>query len=50
MDNAQLTLPYKTISMSPYELSHGVTPWKSFDWKEPDPPKNAQEELLQEEA
>ena len=35
IDNAQLTLPYKTISMSLYQLSHGVLPCKSFDWKEP---------------
>jgi hypothetical protein len=50
MDNAQLTLPHETIGMSPYELSHGVIPRKSFDWKEPDSPTNAREELSQQEA
>jgi hypothetical protein len=50
MDNAQLTLPHETIGMSPYQLSHGIVPRKSFDWKEPAKPKNARERLSTQEA
>ena len=50
IDNAQLTLPHETIGMSPYELSHGVPPRKSFDWKEPADPKTAREKLSVQEA
>jgi hypothetical protein len=50
MDNAQLTLPHESIGISPYQLSHGVPPWKSFDWKEPAKPTSAREELSVREA
>lgn len=50
MDNAQLTLPHETIGMSPYQLSHGVMPRQSFDWKEPAKPQTAREKLSVQEA
>jgi hypothetical protein len=50
MDNAQLTLPHESIGISPYQLSHGVPPRKSFDWKEPAKPTSAREELSVREA
>jgi hypothetical protein len=50
LDNAQLTLPHASIGMSPYELSHGIPPRKSFDWKEPAPPETARDKLSQAEA
>ena len=50
IDNAQLTLPYKTISMSLYQLSHGVPPRKSFNQKELAQLKNARKELSVQEA
>lgn len=50
MDNAQLTLPHDSIGMSPFELSRGYTPRKSYDWKKPVAPKNAREILALEDA
>jgi hypothetical protein len=35
IDYAQLTLPYSSIGMAPYELINGRLPRISFDWNTP---------------
>ncbi|POS82116.1 hypothetical protein EPUL_006419, partial [Erysiphe pulchra] len=50
LDNAQLTIPHASLGISPYELSHGFPPRKSFDWKPLANPENAREKLTQDEA
>ena len=50
LDNAQLTLPHGSIGMSPFELTRGYAPRRSFDWKAPMPPTSAREELSRQEA
>ena len=50
LDNAQLTLPHDSIGMSPFQLSRGYSPRKSFDWKAPKAPETAREKLAYQEA
>jgi hypothetical protein len=50
MDYAQLTLPYNSIGMSPFELLYGYTPWMSFNWDRPTEPATARERLSYKEA
>ena len=38
MDYAQLTLPYKSLGMSPFELNYGYTPSTSYNWDRPQGP------------
>lgn len=51
MDNAQLTLPHSSLGgMTPFMLTRGYSPRKSFDWKAPAPPKDARGQLAFDEA
>jgi len=50
MDYAQLTLPYNSIGMSPFELIYGYKPRTSFDWDRPIGPIMACERLSYKEA
>jgi len=50
MDYAQLTLPYNSIGMSPFELLYRYTPQTSFNWDRPTEPATARERLSYKEA
>ena len=50
MDYAQLTLPYNSIGMSPFELLYGYTPQTSFNWDRPTKPITARKRLSHKEA
>jgi len=50
LDNAALTLPHESIGTSPFFLTRGYSPRKSFDWKAPKKPETAQEKLSHEKA
>jgi len=50
MDYAQLTLPYNSIGMSPFELLYGYAPQMSFNWDRPTKPATARERLSHKEA
>ena len=49
MDYAQLTMPYESIRMSPFELLNAYPPRTSFDWQAP-PASTPRERLNQQEA
>jgi hypothetical protein len=49
IDYAQLTLPYSSIQMAPYEMLYGRIPRTSFDWNTPEV-SSPQEQLSQEKA
>jgi hypothetical protein len=50
MDYAQLTLPYDSIGMSPFELLNRYALRTSFNWDRPTKPATARERLSYEEA
>jgi len=50
LDNAQLTLPHESIGTSLFYLSRRYSPRRSFDWKAPQPAKNARKRLALAEA
>jgi len=50
LDNAQLTLPHDTIGTSPFYLSRGYSPRRSFDWEAPKPATTVKEKLALAEA
>ena len=50
MDYAQLTLYYKSIRMSPFELLKGYKPCILQDWNRPQAAVNAREQLNQDKA
>ena len=51
MDNAQLCLPHSSLGgLSPFFVSRGYSPRKSFDWKAPKAPSSAKERLALSEA
>ena len=50
IDYAQLTLPYDSIGMSPFELLYGYAPRMSFNWDRPTKPVIAHKRLSYEEA
>lgn len=51
MDNAQLCLPHTSLGgLSPFLVSRGYSPRKSFDWKAPVAPTSAKEKLALLEA
>jgi hypothetical protein len=50
LDNAQLTLPYSSLNTSPFYLSRGYNPHRSFDWAAFKPATIAREKLAFKEA
>jgi len=50
IDYAQLTLPYNSIGMSPFELLYGYALQTFFDWDRPTKPTTARERLSYKEA
>ncbi|KAI0994582.1 hypothetical protein K3495_g13597 [Podosphaera aphanis] len=50
MDNAQLKLSHESIGISPFLLTRGYSPGKSFDWQAPKKPTNAKEKLSIDDA
>jgi transposase InsO family protein len=50
IDNAQLILPHESIGTSPFYLSRGYSPRRSFDWQAPKPAATAKEKLALAEA
>ena len=50
IDYTQLTLPYNSIGMSPFELLYGYTLQMSFNWDRPTKPTTACECLSYKEA
>jgi hypothetical protein len=50
LDNAQLTLPHDSIGTSPFLLSRGYSPRRSFDWRAPKLATTAREKLSLAEA
>lgn len=51
MDNAQLCLPHSSLGgMTPFMLTRGYTPRKSFDWQAPKKPETAKQQIAFKEA
>jgi hypothetical protein len=50
MDYTQLTLPHKSLGISPFKLNYRYTPSTSYDWDRPQGPATVYEEVNIAEA